>query len=257
MKMKVRKTAVAGQFYPAQPDQLRTMIRSFLEQVNVTGPTPKAIIAPHAGYRYSGPIAASAYARLQGTSFQRVLLLGPAHTVHLQGIAASSAEAFATPLGNVLVDTAAVQTSLRLPQVQMMDEAHHREHGLEVHLPFLQMVCRDFALVPLVVGAVETADLAHLLAALYTSESLIVVSSDLSHYYDYETARQLDAATSRAIEQGRPEAVEHACGRVPIRGLLQFAQGYGWQAQTIDLRNSGDTAGSRDRVVGYGAYVFT
>jgi hypothetical protein len=161
------------------------MIRSFLEQVDVTGPTPKAIIAPHAGYRYSGPIAASAYARLQGTSFQRVLLLGPSHTVHLQGIAASSAEAFATPLGNVLVDTAVVQTSLRLPQVRMMDEAHLREHGLEVHLPFLQMVCRDFALVPLVVGAVETADLAHLLAALYTSESLIVVSSDLSHYYDY------------------------------------------------------------------------
>ena len=255
--MKVRKTAVAGQFYPAQPDQLQAMIRSFLGQVNVAGPTPKAIIAPHAGYRYSGPIAASAYARLQGASFQRVLLLGPAHTVHLRGIAASSAEAFATPLGNVLVDTAVVQTCLSLPQVQMVDEAHLREHGLEVHLPFLQIVCRDFALVPLVVGEVETADLAHLLASLYTPDSLILVSSDLSHYYDYEMAQQLDAATSQAIEEGRSEAVEHACGRVPIRGLLQFAQEYGWHARTIDLRNSGDTAGSRDRVVGYGAYVFT
>jgi AmmeMemoRadiSam system protein B len=139
----------------------------------------------------------------------------------------------------------------------MMDEAHLHEHGLEVHLPFLQIVSRDFAIVPLVVGVVETAVLVRLLASLYTPDSLILVSSDLSHYYDYETAQQLDAATSKAIEQGQPEAVEHACGRFPIRGLLQFAQEHGWQAQTIDLRNSGDTAGSRDRVVGYGAYVFT
>ena len=256
--MKIRKTAVAGQFYPAQPDQLRNMVRSFLTQAsNDPGITPKAIIAPHAGYRFSGPIAASAYARLQGADFQRVLLLGPAHTVPLQGIAATGAEAFATPLGDVPVDITAVQASLAFPQVQISDEAHLHEHGLEVHLPFLQMVGRDFMIVPLVVGAVETAVLAHLLTKLYTPHTLIVISSDLSHYHEYETAQQLDMATTQAIEQLKPEAVVQACGRYPIRGLLQFAQQRGWQAHTLDLRNSGDMGGPRHRVVGYGAYIFT
>ncbi|MCB8943895.1 MAG: AmmeMemoRadiSam system protein B [Ardenticatenaceae bacterium] len=255
--MRIRKTAVAGQFYPAQPDQLQAMIRGFLAQASGSGPTPKAIIAPHAGYRFSGPIAAAAYARLQGASFQRVLLLGPAHTVRLQGIAASSAEVFATPLGEVVVAVTAVQTSLTLPSVQLMDEAHLREHGLEVHLPFLQMVCPGFELVPFVVGVVETADLTHLLTTLYTPHTLIVISSDLSHYYDYHTAQQLDRTTSQAIEQLQPAAVEQACGRYPICGLLQFARQHHWQAQTIDLRNSGDTGGPRDRVVGYGAYIFS
>ena len=255
--MRIRKTAVAGQFYPAHPEQLRTMVRGFLAEAKETGAIPKAIIAPHAGYRFSGPIAASAYARLQGSSFQRVLLLGPAHTVRLQGIAASSAEIFESPLGNVLVDRTAVQASLTLPQVQIMDAAHVQEHGLEVHLPFLQMVCRDLVIVPLVIGTIETAKLTRLLATLYTPDSLIVISSDLSHYYDYATAQQLDKATSRAIEQLQPQSVQEACGRYPIRGVLQFAQQQGWQAETIDLRNSGDTGGSRERVVGYGAYVFT
>jgi AmmeMemoRadiSam system protein B len=128
---------------------------------------------------------------------------------------------------------------------------------LEVHLPFLQVVCPDFAIVPLVVGVVETAVVTHLLASLYTADTLIVISSDLSHFYDYERAQQLDAATSQAIERLQPEMVVEACGRFPIRGLLQFAQERGWQAETIDSRNSGDTAGSRDRVVGYGAFSFT
>jgi len=254
--MRIRETAVAGQFYPADPDSLRTMIRGFLAQVQGTGPTPKAIIAPHAGYRFSGPIAASAYARLQGATFERVLLLGPAHTVQLRGIAASSAEAFATPLGHVPVDVTAVQTSLTLPQVQLIDEAHRREHGLEVHLPFLQMVCQDVAIVPFVVGMVETAVLTHLLDTLYTPHTLIIISSDLSHYHDYATAQQLDKATSQAIEQLQSELVEQACGRYPIRGLLQFAKKQSWQAQTLDLRNSGDTGGPHNRVVGYGAYTF-
>lgn len=233
------------------------MIHGFLAQAPRTGLAPKAIIVPHAGYRFSGPIAASAYAQLQGADLRRVLLLGPAHTVRLRGLAASSAEAFATPLGEVLVDVTAVQSCLTLPQVQIRDEAHLREHGLEVQLPFLQMVAQDFMIVPLVVGVVETAVLAHLLATLYTPDSLIVISSDLSHYHDYETAQQLDKATSQAIEQLQPEAVEEACGRHPIRSLLQFAQQQSWQAQTIDLRNSGDTGGPHHRVVGYGAYVFT
>jgi AmmeMemoRadiSam system protein B len=259
MKMTIRKTAVADKFYPASPSALATMVRGFLAQVKpIDGPTPKAIIAPHAGYPYSGPIAASAYARLPQAAFRRILLLGPAHTVPLRGIAASSATAFATPLGNVPIEATAVQASLALPQVQIMDEAHRREHGLEVQLPFLQLVCRDFAIVPLVVGEVETAIVAQLMQHLYTGpDTLIIVSSDLSHYYDYATAQKLDAATSQAIEQLRPEAVEHACGRFAIRGLLQFAQTYQWQVQTVDLRNSGDTGGTRDRVVGYGAYIFT
>lgn len=256
--MRIRKTAVAGQFYPADPDQLRAMIQGFLAQADkASGLVPKAIIAPHAGYRFSGAIAASAYVQLSGASFRRVLLLGPAHTVRLQGIAASSADAFVSPLGTMPIDTAAVQTSLGLPQVKISDEAHAREHGLEVHLPFLQMVSQDSLLVPLVVGVVKTADLAHLLSTLYSPDTFIVVSSDLSHYHDYASAQRLDMATSQAIEQLRPESVQEACGRFPIRGLLAFAQQQGWRAQTLDLRNSGDTGGSRERVVGYGAYIFT
>jgi hypothetical protein len=238
------------------------MVTQHLQAAHPSGPVPKAIIAPHAGYIYSGPVAASAYAHLtaaQGT-IQRVALLGPAHYVAMRGVAASSAEAFATPLGIVPVDQHALAQVLALPHVKIADEAHRREHSLEVQLPFLREMLGDFVLVPLVVGASTPEEVGEVLEALWDGpETLLVISSDLSHYYDYDTARRLDQATSQAIEQLRPDEIdaEQACGRLPITGLLWVARRHGLRARTVDLRNSGDTAGPRDQVVGYGAYVFT
>ncbi len=258
-----RRPAVAGTFYPIDPAELEQTIQGYLEHAtaHATGPAPKALIAPHAGYIYSGPIAASAYARLASvrTRVKRVVLLGPSHVVPLIGLAASSADAFLTPLGSVPVDRSAVERVLRLSQVQLLDEAHAQEHSLEVHVPFLQRTLADFSLVPLVVGDASPDEVAEVLEELWGGpETLIVISSDLSHYYDYDTARNLDSATSRAIEALAPEELdsESACGRFPLRGLLVAARRHGLQAETIDLRNSGDTAGPRDGVVGYGAYVF-
>lgn len=259
----IRRPAVAGSFYPADDRRLREMIAGFMSAVVETnGGAPKAVIAPHAGYIYSGPIAASAYARLAAGRdvIRRIVLLGPAHRLAVRGLAASSADAFATPLGNVQVDRAAVQAILDLPQVQISDEAHHFEHCLEVHLPFLQTICRDFTIVPLLVGAATAEEVAEVLDRLWDGpETRIVVSSDLSHYHDYAAARRLDAATAEAIVALDPAALgrESACGREPIRGLLLEAQRHRLTARIVDLRNSGDTAGPRDQVVGYGAFVFS
>ena len=173
-------------------------------------------------------------------------------------MAASSAEAFATPLGLVPVDTEAVIGICSLLHVGMVEEAHAQEHSLEVHLPFLQVVLNDFKIVPLVVGGRSDADLAKVIAQLWGGlETRFVISSDLSHYHDYATAWEMDWATSRAIEELRPEDISEsqACGRIPIRGLLRAALQHGLHACTVDLRNSGDTAGPRHQVVGYGAFV--
>ena len=278
---KVRPAAVAGRFYPRDPVELRNLVTGFLAQVP-TGPAglvenpagvgwaggtpapllgPKAIIAPHAGYPYSGPISATAYAQFipARDQIRRVVLLGPSHYVEVEGLATSSAEAFATPLGLVPVDVEAVRQVRALPQVREMDEAHEREHSLEVQLPFLQMVLDDFVLVPFAVGDATSEQVSQVLDALWDGpETRFVVSSDLSHYYDSQTARRLDAATATAIEALKPGGVggESACGRIPIRGLLDAARRHGLHARTVDLRNSGDTAGPRDKVVGYGAFVF-
>jgi MEMO1 family protein len=261
MKHAVRTPAVAGLFYPEDAHELRTLIRSLLAAVTPAPPVPKAIIAPHAGYIYSGPIAASVYARLipARASIRRVVLLGPSHRVAFEGIAVSGAGVFTTPLGNIPVDTAATEQLLALPQVHILGQAHRDEHSLEVQLPFLQAVLADFTLVPLVVGDASPEQVSEVIEAVWGgTETLIVISSDLSHYQDYATARRIDAATSRAIEELRPQDIryEHACGRIPVNGLLLSARKHGLQARTLDLRNSGDTAGTRDRVVGYGAYVF-
>lgn len=257
----VRNPAVAGLFYPDDPRELRAVVAGFLGGVPASEGVPKAIIAPHAGYVYSGPIAASAYARIKPARgrITRVVLLGPAHRVGFHGLALSSADCFQTPLGRITVDQEAVKKISRLPQVQVMDAAHTQEHSLEVHLPFLQETLGEFSLVPLVVGDAEPGEVAEVLDTLWGGpETLIVISSDLSHYHDYKTAQQLDRATSQAIEQLRPENIQydHACGRNPVNGLLQVARIRGLKAKTVDLRNSGDTAGSRAQVVGYGAYVF-
>ncbi len=257
----VREPAFAGMFYPADPARLRDEVNSLLDAVDDTAPAPKAMIVPHAGYVYSGPVAASAYARLRQAraTIDRVLLLGPAHRVFCRGLAASSAERFRTPLGAVALDRAAIDRVLPLPQVHTMDPAHGEEHSLEVHLPFLQMTLDSFSLVPLVVGDATAEQVGEVLEALWGgAETLVVVSSDLSHFHDYQTARRMDARTSAAIEALRPQDIHHeqACGRNPVNGLLHLARKLGLRADTIDVRNSGDTAGPRDRVVGYGAYVF-
>ena len=257
---RIRQPAVAGLFYPEAPAALHALLVQMLDAA-ADGPAPKAVIAPHAGYVYSGPVAASAYARLRDATghIRRVVLLGPSHRVGFRGLAASSAEAFVTPLGSVAIDGEAVREALALPQVQTLDEAHATEHSLEVHLPFLQEVLGEFSLVPLVVGEASPEEVAQVLDLLWGgAETLIVVSSDLSHYHDYGTARDLDARTSRAIEEGRLQDIhyEDACGRNPISGLLYAARQHGLHGRTIDLRNSGDTAGPRDQVVGYGSYVF-
>jgi len=259
---RIREPAVAGLFYPADPEELRSQVDRFLAEAgDTTEPPPKALIAPHAGYIFSGPVAASAYARLRQArdTITRVVLLGPSHRVGFFGLAASSAEFFHSPLGDVPIDRESVNEVLKLPQVKELDQAHLMEHSLEVHLPFLQESLKQFSLIPLVVGDANAEEVAEVLDRLWGGpETLIVISSDLSHYHDYETARGMDTASSRAIEALRPEDLDHqdACGRNPIMGLLRLASRKGLRAETIDLRNSGDTAGPRDQVVGYGAYVF-
>jgi AmmeMemoRadiSam system protein B len=259
----IREPVVAGLFYPDDPVVLQQQLNSLLDDDSGDREAPKALIVPHAGYIYSGPVAASAYLRLAPirSRIRRVVLLGPAHRVAFQGLAATSAQYFATPLGLVRVDQEAMDRILTLPQVRVLDEAHREEHSLEVQLPFLQAVLgTDFELVPLVVGEAGAEPVAEVLERLWGgAETLLVISSDLSHYHDYRTARNLDSATSRAIEQLNPQAIDYqqACGRNPINGLLVAARRHQLHATTLDQRNSGDTAGSRDRVVGYGAYMFS
>lgn len=258
--MSVRPPAVAGLFYPDDPRELRDAVRGCLPAPAVAT-VPKAIIAPHAGYEYSGPVAGSAYALVRAArdTITRVVLVGPSHRVAFTGLAVPSVTHFSTPLGEVAIDQEAVGRIRALPQVHVLDQAHAREHSLEVHLPFLQVILGDFTLVPLVAGEASPAEVGEVLEHLWGGpETLIVISSDLSHYHDYATARRMDAATSAAIEALRGEAIgeEDACGRVPVRGLLWAAERRRLGARIIDVRNSGDTAGPRDRVVGYGAYAF-
>lgn len=259
--MSVRQAAVAGMFYPAEAGVLHREVQGYLQQAVAGASCPKAIVVPHAGYIYSGPVAATAYASLASRrgQVQRVVLLGPSHRVPLQGMAVSSADFFATPLGDIPVDREAVRHLLTLPQVRTLDQAHELEHSLEVQLPFLQETLGDFHLVPIVVGDCPADEVAEVLELLWGGvETLLVISSDLSHYQDYDTARRQDRATSEAIEALAPQRIhyEDACGRNPVNGLLLAARRRGLKAHTLDLRNSGDTAGPRDRVVGYGAYAF-
>lgn len=260
----VRHPAVAGLFYPADPVQLHQDITRYLNdaaQSEADAPLPKAIIVPHAGYIYSGPVAASAYARLLPgrERIHRVILLGPSHRVPFLGVASSSAEAFSTPLGNIPLDRQAIDELADLPQVQLLDQAHSMEHSLEVHLPFLIEVFEHFTLVPLVIGDSSPREVAEVLAKLWGGpETLIVISSDLSHYHDYLSAKRIDSATSEAIISLHADNVhaENACGYAPVNGLLYLAKQKGLNAELVDLRSSGDTAGDKQRVVGYGAYIF-
>ncbi len=257
----IREPAVAGQFYPGNARELRTAMTVLFEDVQVKpGPAPKALIVPHAGYIYSGPVAATAYARLRAYREQyiRVILLGPAHRVAVRGLALSAADVFRTPLGDVPLDKEVI-AALNVPEVMVFDATHQLEHSLEVHLPFLQSVIESFSVVPLIVGDVAPETVAEVIDALWGGpETLIVVSSDLSHYLTYEKARTMDNATCQAIENLDVDRIDHhgACGATPIRGLLIAARRRGMKVTALDLRNSGDTAGDRNRVVGYGSWLF-
>jgi AmmeMemoRadiSam system protein B len=257
----IRRPVVAGLFYPDEAQALKAMVQSLLGNAGTDGHPPKAIIAPHAGYVYSGPVAASAYALLASArdTIRKVVLMGPSHRVSFRGIATSSADFYATPLGTVPIDRLGLEKILDLPFVGELDQAHAQEHSLEVHLPFLQVALGEFELIPLVAGDASPEEVGEVLERLWDGpETLIVISSDLSHYHDYQTARSMDGATTRAIESLRPEDINYnsACGRVPVSGLLHIARLRNLSARTVDLRNSGDTAGGQGRVVGYGAYVF-
>jgi len=256
-----RPAAVAGRFYPAGASALGRMVESFLsEATGGGGAFPKALIAPHAGYVYSGPIAGSAFRPwVNAEGIRRVVLLGPSHYVDFRGLALADASRFRTPLGDVPVDREAGERLRELPQVCVFGLAHAEEHCLEVELPFLQRTLKNFQIVPLVVGEADDEEICEVLEQLWGGpETGLVISSDLSHYHPYEVARRLDRATAENIELGRAEKLtgQEACGYRPIRGLLRAARARGLEARTVDLRNSGDTAGPRDRVVGYGAFWF-
>ncbi len=259
--MHVRPPAVAGMFYPGDPQTLTATVDHLLQASrSPLSEPPKALIVPHAGYVYSGSTAATAYAPLAqwATTIKRVVLLGPTHRVGIEGIALPEADAFRTPLGTLPIDAEAVARLADLPQIMASDWVHAEEHSLEVHLPFLQRVLGDFTLVPLAVGHVAPQAVAEVLDKLWGGpETLIVVSSDLSHFLPYATAQQVDANTCRHILQLdthiRPE---QACGAFPINGLLLAARQRGLTPSLLAHCNSGDTAGDKNRVVGYAAFAF-
>lgn len=258
----VRQPAVAGMFYPGDKPTLENDIQQYLDEANYGRDIiPKAIVVPHAGYVYSGPIAASAYKQIIPIKdkINRVVLLGPSHRVAFNGLAVPESDIFNTPLGDIQIDKEGIQLLADLPQVMASDRAHSEEHSLEVQLPFLQEILDDFTLIPLVVGDAEQDDVAEVIEKLWGDEhTLIVISTDLSHYHEYTEAKRIDRLTSDAIINIKPDLISYddACGRNGLKGMLTVAKDKNLSVDILDLRNSGDTAGDKSRVVGYGAYVF-
>jgi MEMO1 family protein len=259
----VRPSAVAGMFYPGDAPTLQAEVTAMLAEASVRDEAdarqPKALIVPHAGYVYSGPVAAQAYARLRPwhETIERVVMFGPAHRVAVRGLALPVARAFATPLGEVELDAEAMAGARRLPRVGESISTHALEHSLEVQLPFLQSVLDRFTLVPFVVGQATPDEVAEAIDLLWGGgETLIVISSDLSHYHPYREAQDLDRRTAGAILALDADLdYEQACGATAVAGLLVAARRRGLVPKLLDLRNSGDTAGDRARVVGYGAFA--
>jgi AmmeMemoRadiSam system protein B len=257
--MRIRPAAVAGLFYEGDAGALRHHVEALLSGVGEAPyPFPRALIVPHAGYVYSGQTAAAAYARLRHRErpVSRVALFGPAHRVYLRGMAVPSVDGFDTPLGRVAIDSAGVEEIRDMPGVTVSDEAHREEHSLEVQLPFLQVVLEEFSLVPVVVGECQPEQVAAVMEALWRDPgTLLLVSTDLSHFHTWEEARRLDAATcERVLVREGGLTGEEACGAHALNGLMRTARGRDLEIELIDLCNSGDTAGDRRRVVGYGAF---
>jgi len=262
---KIRLPAVAGLFYPGDANILHHDIQKYLDssKVKTLERVPRAIIVPHAGYVYSGAVAASAYKQIIPFKHKinRVVLLGPSHRVAFTGLAVPESDVFNTPFGNISIDLEMVKKILTLPQVSVSERAHYEEHSLEVQLPFLQEILDDFSLVPIVVGDVERHDVADVIKLLLkngkNTNTLIVISTDLSHYHEYDEANKRDHATSDAIVHLEPEYIgfDDACGRNGLNGMLTVAEQKQYTIELLDLKNSGDVSGSKERVVGYGAYV--
>lgn len=258
----IRQSAVAGAFYPDNPVELHNEVSGYLDQAVVDNTIPKAIIVPHAGYIYSGSVAASAYAFLRNNreSITRVVLIGPSHRLPFRGLAVSGATHFSTPLGLIPIDIEAVKALQQVECVVQLDEAHSLEHSLEVQLPFLQEMLGSFKLIPLVAGDVSPEQVADVLERIWGGpETLIVISSDLSHYHHYETARKMDRITADAVQSFKPDQIgfEAACGRTGLNALLIVAKKRGLTIKLVDLRNSGDTAGTQEQVVGYGGWILS
>jgi AmmeMemoRadiSam system protein B len=256
----IRPPAVAGLFYPDDPSELSASVEAFLSGGHSSSRVPKALIVPHAGYIYSGPIAGRAYSSLgpHANLLRRVVLIGPSHRVGFEGVAIPSAQAFVTPLGVTNIATEAMDRLRTLPTVVESDRPHMLEHSLEVQLPFLQHIAPEAEIVPIVTGDAASTEIEQVLEAVWGgTETLIVISSDLSHYHPYATARIEDDSTARSIVDERDDLRgEQACGCVGINGLSRVARKRGMRVEVLDLRNSGDTAGDKQRVVGYGAFGF-
>ena len=259
--MNVHPPQVAGAFYPGGRDECAGMVMRCLGRARATPPmAPKVIVAPHAGHVYSGEVAAAVYAPLAARrrTIRRVVVVGPAHRAGFDGLATTSTDAWATPLGTVPVDWRALEPLLSMPGFRVLDAVFAGEHSLEVHLPFLQRVLDDFSIVPILVGGASHAAVKRALARVWGGpETLVLISTDLSHFHDYETARRLDGATARRIELMRPDEIdgEGACGHRGLGGALARARALDLRVTALDVRNSGDTRGGRDRVVGYGAFA--
>lgn len=259
-KTSSREPAVAGTFYPEEAAELHNMVARLLEQATPEAaiPRPKGLIVPHAGYIYSGSTAAQAYAQLRAFAddIKTVVLLGPAHRVYLEGIAVPTHATFQTPLGEIPTNRQAMAKVMDVPEVVTCDEAHRQEHSIEVQLPFLQQVLVDFSVVPLVVGSCSPKTVGAVIDALWGgAETLFIISSDLSHFEDYESARRHDATSCERILAGESTLVgKDACGAAPINGFLSSHRGSALHRQLLAYRNSGDTAGDKQRVVGYASF---
>ena len=260
--MRVRPSVFAGTFYPDKPQELASVVKSYLSKPASAAPTRvvKAIIAPHAGYIYSGATAGAAYAAVRALrdTIERVVVLGPSHRVGFSGVASSSASAFETPLGPVAVDRDAVTALTTAGLAREFEGAHENEHSLEVQLPFIKTVFPSAHIVPLLAGDEDWLACKRVLATLWgQDETLIVISSDLSHYHDYAAAQHFDKETAKQIESLAAGGIDHeqACGATAVNGILGIAAEKKMSCQTLELRNSGDTAGPKNRVVGYGAFA--
>jgi AmmeMemoRadiSam system protein B len=260
---RVRPPAAAGLYYPKDAEGLRRTLRALLDAPGcapVEGPAPKALVVPHAGYAYSGSVAAAAY-RLLATAaetIRHVVLIGPSHRVPMRGLAMPASDFFATPCGEIPIDAAGRNRLREFGLAGVADAPHATEHSLEVQLPFLQQLLGDFELLPIAVGQVPHGQVARALEAVWGgAETLVVVSSDLSHYHTLDLARQLDGLTTGAILDRRGDiSDEQACGAEGINGLLEIARHRGMRVALLEQRTSADTAGDRSRVVGYGSYAF-